>query len=238
MAYSEREFYGGAIAGAIPAGWIDSSDLREVPDHQEIYLSPTTLSNFILEVNEAVPNNEALAHLDQQQQQSTAPAGGVHANKETIDKAAVNYHLHDLCDEGDTIQAVIPPAPISLPRFKPEHQARAYKGLASFTTPKTQRKGGGRVPGSVDGSVATTTMGASGGVGGTDAPQVSRLSCHYLLVRLEKQETDLLAFMNVPHDEFDTKGDPAGLSREEELATGFVDKLVETLEVRNWELFG
>ncbi|BCR83043.1 Ran GTPase-binding protein MOG1 [Aspergillus chevalieri] len=237
MAYSGRDFYGGAIAGAIPTSWLDSSDLREVPDHQEIYLSPTTLSNFILEVNEAVPNNKALAYLDQQQQQSTAPAGGVHANKETIDKAAVNYHLHDLCDEGDTIQAVIPPAPISLPRFTPE-QARAYKGVASFTTPKTQRKGGGRVPGSVDGSAATTTMGASNGVGGTDAPQISRLSCHYLLVRLEKQETDLLAFMNVPHDEFDAKGDPSGLSREEEMAAGFIDKLVETLEVKNWGLFG
>ena len=64
------------------------------------------------------------------------------------------------------------------------------------------------------------------------------MSCHYLLVRLEKQKTDLLVFMNVPHDEFDTKGDPAGLSREEELATGFVDKLLETLEVKNWGLFG
>lgn len=91
----------------------------------------------------------------------------------------------------------------------------------------------------MDGSAASTAMGNGGGsgAGGTDAPQVSRLSCHYLLVRLEKHETDFLAFVNVPHDEFEIR-DPRELSKEEEMASGFIDKLVETLEVKNWGLFG
>lgn len=124
-----------------------------------------------------------------------------------------------------------------------EHRVRAYKGVASFTTPKTQRSGsggGGRIPAPVDGSATTTTTmqtGSGGGIGGTDTPQISRLTCHYLMVRLEKQETDLLVFVNVPHDEFDAQGDPRGLSREEEIASGLIDRTVEVLEVKSWALF-
>lgn len=126
-----------------------------------------------------------------------------------------------------------------------EHRVRAYKGVASFTTPKTQRSGsgsgsggGGRIPASVDGSAATTVQTGSGsGIGGADTPQISRLTCHYLMVRLEKQETDLLVFVNVPHDEFDAQGDPRGLSREEEVASGLIDRMVEVLEVKSWGLF-
>lgn len=216
-----------------------TSTLREVPDHQEIFLSPTTLSNFILELNQAVPDQEALAQPDQQQQQSTAPAGGVPATRETIDKAAATYHLHDLCDEGDTIQTVVAPQPVTLLKFVPDHLARAYKGAVSFTTPKTQRRhgasgGGSRIPAAVNGSAAATTEGVNGR---TDAPQVSKLTCHYLMVRLEKQETDVLLFLNVPHDEFDAQGDARGLSREEEMATGLIETTIETLEVKDWGLF-
>ena len=257
--YAEQEFYGGAIKGVIPTGWIDSrsvhththtyiqhpttykltsnSTLREVPDHQEIFLSRTTLSNFILELNQRVPNDLALAQLDEQLQQSNAPRGGTPATNETLDKAAIHYHLHDLCDEGDTIQTIIAPQPVSMERFAPEHHASAYKGVVSFTTPKTQRKeNAARIPAAVDGSAAGMAISGSG-EGGTDAPQVSRLTCHYLVVRLEKQDTDLVLFLNVPHDEFDAQGNPRGLSREEEVASGLIDKTVETLEVKSWALF-
>lgn len=125
---------------------------------------------------------------------------------------------------------------MTLLKFVPDHLARAYKGAVSFTTPKTQRRhgasgGGGRIPAAVNGSAAATTEGVNGG---TDAPQVSRLTCHYLMVRLEKQETDVLLFLNVPHDEFDAQGDARGLSREEEMATGLIERIIETLEVKDW----
>lgn len=63
------------------------------------------------------------------------------------------------------------------------------------------------------------------------------MTVHYLLVRLEAQESDLLIFFNVPHDEFDLSGDPRGLSKEEEVATEAIDRLVQTLEIRDWALF-
>jgi hypothetical protein len=70
-----------------------------------------------------------------------------------------------------------------------------------------------------------------------EAPLSSKLTCHYLLVRLERQETDLLVFFNVPHEEFDKSGDVRGLSREESVAEETMAALVEKLEIRDWGLF-
>lgn len=61
---------------------------------------------------------------------------------------------------------------------------------------------------------------------------------HYLLVRLEDQETDILIFFNVPHKEFDEKGEPRGLAKEEELASETVNGLIRQLEILDWGLFG
>jgi hypothetical protein len=72
----------------------------------------------------------------------------------------------------------------------------------------------------------------------TDGGLVSSVSVHYLLVRLEEQESDVLVFFNVPHKEFDEKGDPRGLLREEELASEVINALVDRLEVADWGLFG
>ncbi|EAW06872.1 Ran GTPase-binding protein MOG1 [Aspergillus clavatus NRRL 1] len=227
--FSEYAFYGGAIQGAIPTGWVDGSTLREVPDHQELFLSPSTLSNLILEINQRVTQEQALSALDEQ----SALRGGIPATPETIDKAAAIYHLRDLCDEDDQLQVVLAPAAVSMARIP---ASRAYKGVVQITSPKQQRRdtntntNTGRVPVSV--SVGGAAAGSS-----IDGPRTSRVTCHYLLVRLEEQESDVLVFYNVPHEEFDLAGDPRGLSREEEVAAEGIDKMVETLEVKDWGLF-
>lgn len=141
------------------------------------------------------------------------------------------------------------PQHVSLPHLCSSSSAagassiKAYKGVVSFTTSQRQRPGG-RIPSSVDGSAASASSSdsisaASGATlnGGTGLPQTSRLTCHFLLVRLEAQETDLVVFFNVPHHEFDAAGDPRGLSREEVLAEEMVDALVGRLEVCDWGLF-
>lgn len=203
-----------------------NSNIREVPDHQEIYLSRTTLSNLIVEINERVSREQVLSMLTEQ----SVPPLGAHANAQTEDIAAALYHLRDICDEGDMMQVINTPQPVLLQRFNPP--VPAYAGLVSFTSPKRQRGGAapntGGAPTSIDGDTASSS--AAG-------PQLSTYSCHFLLVRLEAQNTDLLVFVNVPHEEFDLQGDPAALSREEELASNLLGKFVETLEVRNWGLF-
>lgn len=200
------------------------SDLREVPDHQEILLSPTTLSNLIIEINERVTREEATSSLDEPR------VDGPHANNtQTEDIAAALYHLRDISDEGDRMEVINPPRPVTLGKFSSgPQQASAYAGLVSFTTPK--RRGGSiPVPVPFDGDTAGSS---------TTGPRLSTYSCYFLLIRLEPQQTDLLVFVNVPHEEFDLQGNPSALSREEDLASGLLRKLIETLEIRNWGLFG
>ncbi|KIW69661.1 hypothetical protein PV04_05525 [Phialophora macrospora] len=64
--YGVRQLYGGAMAVELPVELIDSSDIRQIPDHQEVFLSPTTLTSIIFEINSyisapasAYPNTNA-----------------------------------------------------------------------------------------------------------------------------------------------------------------------------------
>ncbi|CAG8946092.1 unnamed protein product [Penicillium salamii] len=214
--HTNQEFYGGAIQGVVPQSWIDSSTLREVPDHQELFLSPTTLSNLIIEINQRVPQEEALTASAKFSNRPAAPSGS--ATSLQIDHAACLYHLHDLCDEGDTMKVVTSPSKVDvqLASSSPSPAPiKAYRGVVSFTTPKKDAE-----PVSA---------------GGT--PPSSRLTCHYLLVRLVAQETDLLVFFNVPHEEFEKSGDPKGLAAEEALAADTISALVEKLQICDWGLF-
>lgn len=216
-----------------------NSDLREVPDHQEIFLSPHSLSNLIIEINQRVSQDDALttfATLSHQNPTLAAGSGSAaSASQETVDQAAVLYHLNDLCDEGDALQVVTPPQGVRLPRLTASAPAgasvRGYKGVVQFqNAPRQQR--GGQIPATNGPSAAV----AGAPVDGIEAG-VTQLTCHYLLVRLETQETDLLVFYNVPHEEFDKAGDARGLSREEAAAEETVTALVGSLEIRDWNLF-
>lgn len=72
----------------------------------------------------------------------------------------------------------------------------------------------------------------------TEGPSpLSTTTCHYLLVRLEEKETDILVWFNVPHDEFIEKGDQKGLTREIDFAHSTIDALASKLEIIDWGLF-
>jgi hypothetical protein len=128
---------------------------------------------------------------------------------------------------------------VRLASSAPSSDIKAYRGIVSFTAPV--RGAEARIPASAEGAAAglaegemlgARTSGISSGL-----PQVSKLTCHFLLVRLEAQETDLLVFFNVPHEEFDKSGDARGLSGEEVVAEETVGEMVGRLEVCDWGLF-
>ncbi|KAJ5570542.1 Mog1/PsbP alpha/beta/alpha sandwich [Penicillium hispanicum] len=212
------------------------SNLREIPDHQELFLSPETLSNLIIEINQRVSQEDALstfATLSHQQPTLAAGSGsGATATAETVNQAAALHHLHDLCDEGDVMQVVLPPQRAALGALSASPTGApisAYKGVVQFTS---SRQRGARV------STSAADAAVAGAVLNGEAPELTtKLTCHYLLVRLEAQETDLLVLFNVPHEEFDKNGDPRGLSREETVAEDTIKALVERLDIRDWELF-
>lgn len=209
--YAPRDFYGGAIKGLIPQSWVDASDVREVPDHQEVFLSPTTLTSQIVEINQRVSADEttSLSHL--------LPSTS------TPDEAAALYHIHDICDEDDKLEIVTGPTSVSMGKLLTSGIS-AYRGVVRVTSPKKQGRGTEVARAAVAGSSAEGLL-------------TSTVSLHYLLVRLGEQETDLVVFVNVPHEEFEKAGDLGGLEGEEGLARGLIGGLVEVLEVVDWGLF-
>jgi Ran-interacting Mog1 protein len=66
-----------------------NSDLREIPSHQEVWLSPTTLTNIIIEIN---------------QYETSQPS----------DAAAVTYHFKDVIDPEDTLQELSQPSLVEM----------------------------------------------------------------------------------------------------------------------------
>ncbi|CRG87796.1 Ran-interacting protein Mog1, putative [Talaromyces islandicus] len=234
--FQERPLFGGAITGTIPQGWLDASDLRQVPDHQEIFLSATTLSNLIVEINEYVSAQEA----------PPAAAGpGSGTDEENKGVSAALYHLQDLCDEDDTMAIVSAPRRVQLDRLIASSSAAgvtisisAYAGVVKYTTPKRQRGPHQHqqhiAANSNNNSIGDATASSSAAA----TPKNSVHSCHFLLVRLPEKQTDLLVFVNVPHDEFDAQGDSGALAREEAVASELVRKFVETIDVVDWNLFG
>ncbi|CAG9465876.1 unnamed protein product [Pedinophyceae sp. YPF-701] len=57
----QRELYGGAISLRIPSVFVDVSDFRPVPDHQEVWADGATDRSLVVEVVEhaAVPDSDA-----------------------------------------------------------------------------------------------------------------------------------------------------------------------------------
>ncbi|KAF3407752.1 hypothetical protein DPV78_001673 [Talaromyces pinophilus] len=234
----QRELFGGAITGAVPQGWIDGSTLREVPDHQEMFLSPTTLSNLIFEINEYVPRSSPSGGLN-------VVASGLEVELPTAinigadseDVAAAMYHILDICDDDDTMDVIREPRRVPLQRLAASplgSKASAYAGLVKFTTPRKQRREAAGTQRLQD--TAAEQNPASGST--PPPPDRSTNNCHFLLVRLPDQTTDLLVFVNVPQDEFLARGAMESLAREEALADEIIAKFAEVIDVKDWGLFG
>lgn len=81
--------YGNTITAPLPTSYIDASTLREIPSHQEVYLSPSTLTSIILEIN----------------QYETTPSSDI--------DAAI-YHLRDVIDPQDTVPESTQPVAVSM----------------------------------------------------------------------------------------------------------------------------
>ncbi|KOC09765.1 Ran-interacting protein, partial [Aspergillus flavus AF70] len=199
----------------------ENSNVREIPSHQEVYLSRTTLTSQITEINQRVTDPET-SSLDtlintQLQSQPLSP-----------DAKAALYHVHDLCDEDDKLEIVTAPTRVILRKFPAG--VVGYRGVVRVVSPKASSRAGARVGSGV---------GIGGAVAGSSAEGelTSTVTLWYLVVRLVEQETDLVVFVNVPREEFERAGDLRGLEAEERLAEGLIDGLVQELEVVDWGLF-
>ena len=103
ISFIERPLFGGAISAEIPSDWIDVSDIRQVPDHQECYQE-------VLPLN--VPNDPGLLVVEILQREP-----------QVSDQDAAIHFFNDLAEtngiqsQSDVFFQAIPPSSlIQVPR--------------------------------------------------------------------------------------------------------------------------
>ena len=118
--FSPRELYGGLIRAALPENYIDASDLRQIPDHQGVFLSPKTLTSLIFEINEYVST--------------------------TTDAAAVDFHFKDVIAEPDHVYGNLSgPTQVTMAAAS-LNQYPAYICEGSITSPEVDKNASSALP--------------------------------------------------------------------------------------------
>ncbi|KAL8915569.1 MAG: hypothetical protein Q9171_000134 [Xanthocarpia ochracea] len=105
--FKPTELFGGAITARLPTSYGDVSNIREVPDHQEIYLDASGFSSIIIEIAERV-------------------------SQPPTDQEALKFHFHDIVDEHDTSK-IWHTDTVQLPHLPPN--TPCYTLLATTTPP-------------------------------------------------------------------------------------------------------
>ncbi|XP_046579583.1 ran guanine nucleotide release factor-like [Haliotis rubra] len=101
-----RELFGGCLSAILPPGVKDVSELREIPDNQEVFVHPMTDQSLIIEILEYVeePDEQAIrTHFD-----DVADSNGASSNEdntlqhtEQVDKSQTRMsetHFDDVAD--------------------------------------------------------------------------------------------------------------------------------------------
>ncbi|KAI0831085.1 Mog1p/PsbP-like protein [Trametes gibbosa] len=82
----QRDLFGGAITTTLPTTLLDASDFRQVPDTQEVYLSPDSGISVIVEVLESVAAPDL------------REAAGLHFDALAHDNNATSKSINDTVD--------------------------------------------------------------------------------------------------------------------------------------------
>ncbi|KKF96358.1 putative ran guanine nucleotide release factor [Ceratocystis platani] len=62
--YKSTPLYGGAIVVDLPQSYIDVSNIRTVPDHQEVFIDSNGLTSIVFEINERIGDPGSNAEID------------------------------------------------------------------------------------------------------------------------------------------------------------------------------
>lgn len=201
-----------------------SSKIRQVPNNQEVYIDKDGFTSIIFDITERVGPK------------SSSSSSSTNTNLET-DGRALTTHLEELVgDDADTVKVwnttetsfshleyapPYPQPPKHTPQLTPTHSSSipAYTLIATQTPNKP--KGGDDRP--------------SGG-----APDFTALIL--TLLRLEKEETDVLITINVPHikGEYDEADVDLELGKQGKLigdAVEYAARIWSSLDVKDWGLF-
>lgn len=208
LQFALRELYGGAITVRLPTDVVDASDLREIPDHQEVFLSGKTLTSIIFEINEY-------------QQQASVVSESPN-NTASADEVAASYHLNDVVDTTDRLSdAGVQTVPTRLSQSSVSKYP-AYQTTATIISPEIDRSKKSTLP------VAWQT---------NPAQKEQQIGVIQLLIRMQDYATDLCVRINVPLKEFgDSQSEAA--QKEASVALDAMRSIIESIDVKDFGLFG
>ncbi|KAG9243864.1 hypothetical protein BJ878DRAFT_101604 [Calycina marina] len=184
--------FGGALIVDLPSTFADVSTIRQVPDHQEVYLDKEGFTSIIFDITERV--------------------GGAGSGPAT-DGAALATHLEDIVDsESDTVKVWSTANTVF---------SRLPEGTPAYTLIATQTP-------ALD--PASRNL----------APDFTAIVLN--LIRLERESTDILVTINVPHikGEYSEEDVDLELGKQGRLigdAVEYAAKVWETFKIKDWGLF-
>jgi hypothetical protein len=194
MDVTTKELYGGAMAVALPKPYVDASDLRQIPDHQEVFLSHETLTSVIFEINQYVETS--------------------------TETSAIQFHFTDVIEKSDRLAEPLS-EPSKAMMVKPSlKDFPAYVLQGSILAPEVDKQASSNLP--VEWQQTPQTI-----------DRVTKVL--QLVIRMQKYETDLCVRINVPMNEM-KNNEQAG--KEEAFANAVMEKIVETLDIKDFGLFG
>ena len=217
-----QDLYGGAISVVLPFGSIDASDLRQVPDHQEVFLQGHTLTSIIFEINE-YQTSDTVATAGTSAGHTAATNLPIDSSDvPPLDEAAATYHLKDVIAEPDCLsEDGVETVTIKLPQASVNY-FHAYLSAATIITPE------------IDHSAKSTLP---VGWQSNPAQKEYQTKTQQLLVRMKEYGTDFCVRINVPMKEFPNAQSEAALT-EVALADRTMKNIIESLDIKDFTLFG
>ncbi|CAG8954179.1 hypothetical protein HYALB_00001294 [Hymenoscyphus albidus] len=188
--FRSTPLFGGALIVDLPSNFADVSTIRQVPDHQEVYLDKDGFTSIIFDITERVG------------QPGSGPA---------IDGAALTTHLEDIVDsDDDTVQVW---STTNTQFSKLPEDTPCYTLIATQTPPPAP---------------------------GSKAPDFTAIVL--TLIRLEKESTDILITINVPHikGEYTEEEVDMQMGKQGKLIANSVEiaaRIWETFKIKDWGLF-
>ncbi|KAK4149104.1 hypothetical protein C8A00DRAFT_47220 [Chaetomidium leptoderma] len=210
--FKKTGLFGGALVCELPGKFADVSTIREVPDNQEVYIDKDGFTSIIFDITQRVD----------------APGDGLER-----DGRALTIHLEDLVgDDADTVKVWN----TTETQFSYLDDDTPAYTLIATQTPKRAR----RNDGDGDGDDDDDDDDDHGRRAAASAPDFTALIL--TLVRFEKEKTDMLITINVPHikGEYDEDEIDLAMGKQGELigdAVEYAARIWSTFEVKSWRLF-
>lgn len=215
----KTNLYGGAITADFPIGFIDASQFREIPDTQEVYVSETVDDSLVIDLMEAVEEigDEAVnTHLKEIAEMNNA---GIH---EYARLYTAEHKVTTLSEMSHTPAA--PSSAVITVAIEPARKWGRSSQLHSDESEKDEKD----------------AFEKDNNNGLLESPLLALVLA---VVRLHKVSTDLVVTYNVPITQRKDleglrSGQPEQMPERVQAGLESVRKILESLEVHDWQLFG